>query len=137
MVKVTKIRTAKQQADEFLASVPDEQLMCMTQRHPWPLIDLRKRSLPKGIGAVRQHDGCYQIRETCPNCGKTRWYTTLPGGVFDVNVQYRYDSPPGWVVKHDDIEATRRDYKAELFRRANEMLTGFLVAAPDAERGAS
>lgn len=131
MVKV-QIRTPEQQSKAFLGTVPDDQLECMTQRHPWPLIDLRDKRLPKGIRAVRQHDGCYQIEETCPNCGKARWYTTLPGGVFDVNVIYRYKDPQGWVTKHDDVEATRRDYKAELFRRAAEQLTGVLRDAVDA-----
>jgi hypothetical protein len=131
MVKVTQIRTPEQQARDFLANLPDEQLGCMSQRHPWPLIDPRKRQLPNGISARPQHDGCYQIEETCPNCGKVRWYTTLPGGVFDVNVIYRYRDPQGWVTKHDDVEATRRDYKAELFRRASEQLTGLIRAADE------
>ncbi len=132
MVKVTQIRTPEQQARDFLANLPDDQLECMSQRHVWPVIDLHKTSLPKGISAARQHDGCYQVRETCPNCGKVRWYTTLPGGVFDVNAQYRYEDPQNWVTKHDDIEATRRDYKAELFRRAAGQLTSIVAAAEPA-----
>ena len=131
MVRITQIRTPEQLADAFFAKVDDRQLECMTQRHQWPVINLRNRALPKGISATRQHDGCYQIRETCPNCGKVRWYTTLPGGVFDVQVHYRYEDPQNWTTKHDDIELTRRDYKAELFRRAAEQLTGIVASAAE------
>jgi len=115
--ELKQLRTPEQQARDFLGTIPDEQLACMSQRHPWPVIDLKKKTVPKGISALPQHDGCWQIRETCPVCGKVRWYTTLKGGAFDTSVQYRYEDPPNWVVRHSEIEATRRDYKAELFRR--------------------
>lgn len=105
----------------YIESIPDPQLECMSQHHQWPLIKLGRKKFPKGISAVPQQDGCFQIRETCTNCGKVRWFTTVKGGFFDTSaiVVYRYDDPDGWVKRprNEILDVTRRDLTAELFSR--------------------
>jgi hypothetical protein len=113
-------KTVNQLKLEFLASIPDGQLMCRaTHFHPFPSLDPRDEDLPIGISALPQKDGCWQMNETCPNCGKVRWYTTLPGGWFDLDVLYQYKPPRDWVTLPADspFTVTARDYKSELFRR--------------------
>jgi len=94
---------------QYLASMDDEQAICMGQGHSWPKIRPNK-PFPKGIETVRQHNGQYQVRETCPVCKTVRIWTTLPGGAFSYDIQYRYEHPERWVVRHGE-DVTRRDIR--------------------------
>jgi hypothetical protein len=101
-------------ARQYLASLGEAQATCMSQGHSWPKIRPGK-ALPKGVDAVPQRMGAFQVRETCPVCRTIRTWTTLPGGAFDMDVQYRYEHPQDWVTKHGDVDVTRRDIKADVW----------------------
>lgn len=105
----------------YLAGLSPEQATCMSQGHSWPKIRPGK-ALPKGVDAVPQKMGAFQVRETCPVCRMVRTWTTMPGGAFDVDVQYRYERPEGWVVRDSSIEVTRRDIKASVWESFGNLL---------------
>jgi hypothetical protein len=99
---------------QYLASLGEAQATCMSQGHSWPKIRPGK-ALPKGVDAVPQKLGAFQVRETCPVCHTVRTWTTLPGGGFDMDVMYRYEHPQDWVTKDSDVDVTRRDIKADVW----------------------
>jgi hypothetical protein len=101
-------------ARDFLSRIPEDQLACRAQGHSWPKIR-PDRELPRGTSAARQRDGAFQVRETCAVCGTVRTWTTLPGGAFNMDVQYRYEHPQDWVTREQDLAVYGRDYKAELW----------------------
>jgi hypothetical protein len=106
--------TRDQGKNQYLASLSPEQATCMSQGHSWPKIR-PGRALPKGVDAVPQKMGAFQVRETCPVCDTVRIWTTLPGGGFDLDVQYRYEHPRSWVTKESGVDVTRRDIKADVW----------------------
>lgn len=105
----------------YLASLSAEQATCMSQGHSWPKIRPGK-ALPRGVDAVPDKMGAFQVRETCPVCHTVRTWTTLPGGAFDMDVQYRYEHPKDWVVKDSHVEVTRRDIKADVWSQFGTLL---------------
>lgn len=101
----------------YLHDLDDNIVVCKGQRHDFAKI--RPGKLPRGLEAVPQKDGCYQIRQRCRNgCGVVRTMTTLPGGVFDMDVQYRYEYENPAFHAPRDTGLTARDYMAEAVRRA-------------------
>jgi hypothetical protein len=104
-----------------LYGVDDRTIECRGGRHRFPEMGIRK--IPKGITFVPQHDGSYQIRSTCPNCGRWRVKTTLPGGGYDRNAVYQYGGGPEDFSAKEDTERgklSKADYAAELHRRVAE-----------------
>lgn len=110
-----------QDPDEFVSSLDDDFLSCRGDRHSFPKLVVRKSTgkLPKGIALTRQHDGCFQITFTCPDCGTERSKTTLPGGRYDPSAQYTYRYPPGYLSPAGS-GLSRPDFTTELLRRAFE-----------------
>ena len=100
----------------YLAGLDPRQAQCMGQGHEWPKIRTGK-PMPRGVDAVRQRMGQFQVRETCPVCTSVRIWTTLPGGGFDMDIQYRYDHPKWWVVQETGTGVTRRDIKADTWNQ--------------------
>lgn len=97
-----------------VSEIPDNQLACRAGRHKWPLDDLQYgKPVPKGLQAIPQVDGCYQLRDVCQRCGKVRVLTTLPKGVFDVSADYDYRNPSDWVTLGEELNVTKRDLRAE------------------------
>jgi hypothetical protein len=115
------------QAAEWLQSADDKILACRGWGHSWPKV--RAGRMRKGISAVRQHGGCYQVTFTCADCGMERTLTTLPGGQLDLPAKYTYRQPKGYASpKGSGI--SRRDCAGESWRRAVET-----VAATGSEGG--
>lgn len=100
----------------YLASLPPGQATCMSQGHSWPKIRPGK-PLPKGVEAVPQRLGAFQVRETCPVCNSVRIWTTLPNGGFNLDVQYRYEHPEDWVIRDGSVDVTRRDIRADVWNQ--------------------
>src|SRR5260370_39427019 len=97
-----------------LSEIPDEQLASRAGRHRWALDELETGvPLPRGLSAIPQHDGSYQLQDECSRCRKTRIVTTLPKGVYDINAEYTYHNPDDWVTLHQDLDATKRVLRAE------------------------
>jgi hypothetical protein len=109
-----------------LSEIPDGQLTCRAGRHDWPLDKLQNgKALPRGLAAVPQNDGCYQMRDTCQRCGKVRVVTTLPRGIFDVSADFAYSDPADWVTLADELDVTKRDLRAEnIARSAGRLFSG-------------
>lgn len=105
----------------YLASLSPEQATCMGQGHDWPKIR-PGRALPKGVDAVPQRMGAFQVRETCSTCKTVRTWTTLPGGAFNLDIQYRYEHPKDWVVRHGEVDVTRRDIRADTWDQFGRLL---------------
>lgn len=136
--KLRTIKTPDQIKAEYLSRMSDEQLQCRAgRRHRWPSdeISSKARSLPKGLTAQVQK-GMYTITEEClRGCGRYRRFTTLSGGLFDLDTVYSYwsteDNP--WVVVSEDsgVEIIGREFKAEMFERALPLIKAAAV------RGAS
>lgn len=101
---------------KILSEVPDEQIACRLG-HDWPKLRAGKRTLPKNFRVVPQRDGCAQLVETCSNCGKQRWKTTLPGGFYNRNAVYVYENPPKWVRIPRDAGIKRIDIDQENHER--------------------
>lgn len=101
----------------YLASLDQRQAECMSQGHAWPKIRAGK-PLPKGVEVEPQRSSQYQVNETCGTCGSVRTWTTLPGGAFDMDIQYRYQHPKWWVVQETGTGVTRRDIKADIWSQA-------------------
>jgi hypothetical protein len=110
---MARIRT-QHTLNRYISDMTEGELTCRARgRHDWPSDRLRpNRALPKGITPVRQHDGSYQIAEWCRDCEKERTWTTLPKGIYDTDVTYRYKNPQRWVTIPRDVEYTQRDLKA-------------------------
>lgn len=118
---VRRLSSPDRARQQYLASLSAEQAVCMGQGHDWPKIKPGK-ALPRGIEAVPQHNGQFQVRETCPVCKTVRTWTTLPGGAFDLDIQYRYEHPKDWVTRHGDVEVTRRDIRADTWEQFGKLL---------------
>ena len=114
------VNRAKQQ---YLARLSPEQAECMGQGHSWPKIR-SGRALPKGVDAVPQKMGAFQVRETCQVCRSVRIWTTLPGGAFDMDIQYRYIHPDNWVTQETGTGVTRRDIRADTWDDFGRALAG-------------
>jgi hypothetical protein len=120
------VRTPDQRKADLLAEIPDNQLECRAQRHPFPRVRLNKGK-PKGLHILPQRDGCFEIRQVCPECTTYRWKITLPNGVLDMDAGWQMRYPKEWLVLHQDdmrVRITRRDIERELYRRAHEKLFG-------------
>jgi hypothetical protein len=125
-VKVTSI-TPDAAKSNYLARLDDDQAVCMSQGHGWPKIKPGK-PLPRGINVVPEKNGQFQVRETCPSCGTVRTWTTLPGGQFDMDIQYRYEHPKQWTTQEKGTGVTRRDIKASVWKQFGQGL----ASAPSA-----
>jgi hypothetical protein len=79
---------------------------------------LRPGKQRRGVSFSRNHDGSYQIRQACPDCGTVRVMTTLPGGELDPAARYSYDYPEGY--RTPGLRITGRMALSELWRRARE-----------------
>lgn len=111
------------EAQNFLLHLDDKFLACHGQGHNFPRIKrTRSGKQPRGIRAIRQHDGSYQLVFICPECGTERELVTLPGGQIDLPARYRYKYPDGYRAPKG-AKLTRRDYFAESWRRLLEDLS--------------
>jgi hypothetical protein len=109
------------QGTPALHGVDDRTVACRGDHHDWPI--LKPGPLPRGVSAVPQHDGCFQVTITCKNCGRWRRKTTLPGGGYDTSAVYAYGGgPKDFSAKEDSQRGglTRTDYTIELWRRMAE-----------------
>lgn len=132
--KVRTIKSPDQIKSDYLSRMSDEQLQCRSgRRHRWPSDEIgsKARNLPKGITAQVQK-GMYTITEECMRgCGRYRRFTTLSGGMFDLDTVYAYwsteDNP--WVTVSQDsgVEISGRDCKAEMFVRALPLIKAAAV----------
>lgn len=102
-----------------IAEIPSDQLACRANRHKWGSDDLEVgKPLPRNLKAVpTAQRGVYQMVDECSRCGKIRVMDTLPKGVYDVSAEYAYHDPKDWVTIDPDLNVTKRDLKAENFRR--------------------
>lgn len=111
-----------------LADIDDEIVFCRARGflggHEWPKLSkkLKTGTLPKGFRPVLQHDGTVLMLETCGSCGKTRWWETGPGGVWDPSAKRHYKNPPRWKVIPADLGYSSRDFDAEAYRRVQEAI---------------
>jgi hypothetical protein len=105
--------------DRYLNGIDDDIVACKGGHHDWPHIKPGK--LPKGVQAVPQRDGCFQIRETCRSCRLVRIKTTLPGGYYDASAKYVYTDSVGYYAP-SGLGVTRYEYAAELYRRLAESI---------------
>lgn len=91
--------------------------------HEWPKLTNRLNGrLPKGFRPLLQRDGTILMQETCGNCGKTRWWETGPGGVWNAGAKRHYRNPLNWKVVPADLGYTSRDFDAEAYRRVQESI---------------
>jgi hypothetical protein len=104
---------------DWLHAADDDLLACRATGHAFPKIRARSGKLPRGISARRQHDGAFQIAQTCRDCGTRRWLTTLPGGELDLPARYSYEYPIGYASPKGS-HVNRRLALAEVWRRALE-----------------
>jgi|SRR5215472_1425387 len=118
-LKVVKLDDPPVPAAEWIVHVDDKILACRGQGHAFPKI--RTGSLPKGMRAVRQHDGSFQITFICRDCGTERTLTTLPTGNLDLPAKYKYKHPPGYKTPKGS-SISRRECLAESWRRTMEAL---------------
>jgi len=112
---------------QYLASMDDDQAVCMSQGHSWPKIRPNK-PLPKGIEAIPEKNGQFQVRETCSSCKTVRVWTTLPGGAFDMDITYKYIRPEHWVVRHGE-DVTPRDIRAHVWGGHGKLLASSVKSA--------
>lgn len=125
MVKASNVR-ALRPLDGYVARMELGEVICRGRhRHNWPSDTLRPgQPLPTGIDTIRQHDGSFQVTEWCVDCGKECTWTTLPKGVFDVNVIRRYKNPERWVTIPREVEYTPRDLRAAHIAMVRDTLFG-------------
>ena len=101
----------------WLQHTDDKFLACRAQGHAFP--KLRKGKLPKGMSAVRQHDGAFELIAVCRDCGTERRLNTLPKGELGFPARYRYAYPEGYKSpKRSGV--TGRLALLELWRRTME-----------------
>jgi hypothetical protein len=110
-------------AREWLENADDAFLACRGN-HNFPKIRLTNGALPGGVHAAPQADGGYQLTVTCPDCGTTDTFTTIPGGWIDGGPRrHSYDWPEGYrMPKGAASYVTARDCQAEVWRRVTEVL---------------
>lgn len=99
---------------DHLNNADDEVICCKAERHTFE--KLRPGPLPKSVKAVPQHDGSFQMEQTCLDCTTVRIKTTLPGGVLDHSARYTYRHPPGYLAPKG-AGLTKADYVDEEWRR--------------------
>lgn len=112
-------RTVEERQADWLHNLPNKFIPCRGDRHDFPV--LKPGPLPRGIRAIPQHDGSFQMVSICRNCGRERTKTTLPAGVYDFSAKYTYKDPAGYKAPRG-LGLTRADYIAELYRRVAESL---------------
>lgn len=120
-----RVTTRERAKLAVVGKLSNEQLACRAGRHPWPVL-IPGLPIPDGIRPTPNHDGSFQITETCPICGSTRTRTTLPKGSYDRSAHYAYRHPEDWLTIHQDEEVTRGDIVAELYRRVGPELFGLV-----------
>lgn len=114
-------QTPDQAKADFLHNLDDKFLECRGDHHDWPVLKLGT-DLPRGVSAIRQRDGCYQLKMRCKNCGKVRSKLTLPKGVWDLDVGWAYPEVPKGFASPPGSGVTRMDCVAELGRRLQEQI---------------
>lgn len=119
------------EARKYAEQTDDDQLACRAGQHDWPK-PRPGRPLPGNFQPRRQHDGCYRVTEICGVCGKKRFTTTFPGGIFDLDATYSYDDPEHWQVIPREVGMSKRVFKAELYRRLNEEIVAAAERAGNA-----
>lgn len=130
-------RIVKPKANPALAHVSNETIECRGDQHDFPRV--RIGPLPKGIRAIPQHDGSYQMVISCLNCGRERTRTTLPGGYFERGVRFSYKGgPKDFSAEKDSARSDlgKADYTEELYRRNAENLALAASKATAAARAA-
>ena len=113
-------------AQDWIFNSPDSILACRGQGHAWP--KLRPGRMPKGMSALPQREGGYQLITTCRDCGMERTLITLPSGEIDMPARYAYRQPDGYKAPKG-THVTRRECLAESWRRMREEITSSLMAA--------
>jgi hypothetical protein len=109
-----EMRRRQRSPEDFVNSLDDDFLSCRGDRHSFP--KLRPGPMPRGVNAVRQFDGSFQLTFTCPDCGTERTRTTLSGGGIERPVRYTYRYPQGYQSpKGSGLRKT--DFSDELDRR--------------------
>jgi hypothetical protein len=114
---------AAAKALEWLQSADSAFLACRGN-HNFPKIMLVAGALPSGVDAKPQHDGGYQVTVTCPDCGTTDTFTTVPGGWLGGGPRrHHYDWPEGYrQPKGASQYVTNYDCHAEVWRRVTEVI---------------
>jgi hypothetical protein len=123
--KIVEVGETDPDGAEWLHGLDDRIIACRGDHHDWPV--LRPGKLPRGIKAMPQSDGGYQLTITCRGCGRQRTRTTLPGGLLERGARYGYKDPKGYKAPRG-LGLTRQDYVDELWRRIVETLRGIPVA---------
>jgi len=111
---------------EYLYGLDDDVVSCLGDHHDWEKLNPRK-----GIPAVANHDGSYQLISTCGDCGRIRFKTTLVGGAWDMTAKWEYRDGPR---PPKGLGLTRTAYAAENGRRISEALRAQARAKKAARR---
>jgi hypothetical protein len=98
---------------EYLEGLDDEIIACLGDHHPWP-----KLSLGDGVDAEPQRDGAWQLKVTCPDCGRERWKIMLRNGQWGTP-RWEYSSGP---KPKPGLGLTKAHYSAEHARRLSKRL---------------
>lgn len=117
---------------EYLAGLDDETIACKGGGpHPFPKL-IPNKPLPKGTAVRPVKDGCFQITETCPVCGRKRKKTTAPRGFLGAGTRGHYSGgQEGYIAK--GLGLTHADHANELGRRLQETIQTAGKAAKQAE----
>lgn len=117
------IRAVKE-VTSYLVKMDDDQLGCRARRHHnWPSDNLKPGNAFTGkIQTQRQHDGSYQVTETCLDCPKVSTWTTLPKGVYNMDRIRRYIDPDNWIRIPSEVDYSIHDLKAEHMNRIHDMI---------------
>lgn len=112
MVKLASIQ-ALHTLPDYISRMDEGQLICRARhRHNFPSDSLRAgQGKPEQFTAVRQHDGSFQVQESCLDCGKECTWTTLPRGVIGT-IERHYKDPERWVRIPREVEYSTADLKA-------------------------
>jgi hypothetical protein len=111
---------------DWIMHSDDVIIACRGQGHSWPKI--RPGKLPRGMKAIPQHDGGYELVTTCRDCGMVRRLITLPSGMIDMPAKYSYVQPDGYKAPKGS-KVTRRECLAESWRRMREEIAKEILAA--------
>jgi hypothetical protein len=104
-------------------------LACRGDRHDWAPMVIKGGLLPKGVSAIRQRDGSYELRQECrTGCGRYRRKRTLPGGRVPYGTPWGYAGGIEGFSEKPGMQMTRTDYKEAL----EDRITSAIRARGDA-----
>jgi len=103
----------EREGQDWLHNAPWQFLACRI-RHEWP--DIVPGPLPPGVESIPQRDGAFQITLSCSRSGCQKIETTHAGGVYDADIDRKYDHPDGYNAPRG-ASITPTMCKTELLRR--------------------